>query len=200
MSDLAKKDASLAELLSSPRYPCEGKSCANCSYQGWETGDELQPGGIYCNHPVIGVECDDEEAGHLLLQEYVESQGGVGSIDEKIANVCPHYYPVMVSNCANCGRSINHPQEEWYLYGDAFCEHWGIHPVPVCSQECVEAANQKAEADAQAYEKSLLDLDEYQAQCWTEDNYQPTPDEEHLADLAFDAARERRFTHRVSRD
>lgn len=202
MSGLAKTNAYLAELLSSSRYQCEGKSCVNCSNQGWETGDESvgMDGYLYCNHPEIGMDSENEGAGYLLLQEYVESQGNVVDIDERIANVCPYYYPVMILHCTNCGKSINQPQQEWYLYGDVFCSYEGIYPVPVCSPECVEAANQKAEADADAYKKTLVDFDEYQAQCWAEDNHQPTPEEEHLADLVFDAARERRFTHRVSRD
>jgi hypothetical protein len=95
MSKLSDQDAQLKEVLSRPRYPCDGKSCLNCKNMVIDKGDNSVglPDAAICE-----LAKRDLFPEYEILQGYVETliKRTLTSFEMKMGKSCPHYSPVML--------------------------------------------------------------------------------------------------------
>lgn len=94
-----------------------------------------------CNHCVVfggspGTWNDPPEPDEFECQESKVSEDLGDEYDwdhDVMPGVCGHFYPIMVGNCACCGKVINVPRFAWELWSYEY--DYG-ESVSVCSQEC----------------------------------------------------------------
>lgn len=183
MSKIAKQDAYLQELIDANKVEIKEKTCWNCQNTNKE--------GI-CKFIL-----NNETNWYTLLLDYAKQlpetdtfyqDGGVGAI-------CPFYQPIMIENCANCKKEINQPEHLHKLWGNVFHGN----SVPVCSIECQKIINKQAVKEEEQERKALQEIEVYEREKFLNDTYEMTDEDYRIADMAYDAARERRYTQRISR-
>ncbi len=108
------------------------KSCWTCEHADVSAGSH---GNYYT--PPEGDECDcgcnePRFPSHLYERAMDWPAGRDGrDVFEVLADLCGHYQPRLIKQCAHCRAPINEPVAGWQLWA----HHWGVEPC--CSAECV---------------------------------------------------------------
>lgn len=154
-------------LENAPKSSVPERSCYNCSHLSpvnrWFDDGD-------CRHP------DNENFFEMCLDA---ANGEVEYL--VIAERCPYYQPIYF-NCSACHKRIETPMHLITSYAPGLYDS-----EPYCSEQCHEILVQK-------YERELAAQEEYEEALAQQDlTESDEPFDYHAADLAFDAARERRY-------
>lgn len=108
------------------------KTCFNCKNLRKVKGD-------YSQGQSDLIDCTSSKVDYKTI-------GRLHNNSRILPEICGDYNPIMIDNCANCGKSINKPIWSWNFWVDEVFDK-----VPVCSLKCKKEKEKEIENAVNSY-------------------------------------------------